>query len=86
MTLQQILYNIMGIRPEASTAVPRALEPHINPHGENAREFRNRFTELDKGDDLLSKITCPNNQCQYRGNKPVCYGAFYEDCKKNKNG
>ncbi len=29
-----------------------------------------------------SKITCENKQCDYYGNKPVCYSIFYEDCKE----
>lgn len=32
--------------------------------------------------EILEKVTCTKTNCDYIGDKPVCYTIFYEDCSK----
>ena len=54
--LQKTLEFIMGIwyetpipepKPNQNTAIPISLQRYVNPYGDNAEEFKQRYGELE---------------------------------------
>jgi len=41
--------------------------------------------ELKIIQDMTINVKCDKPNCEYKGNKPVCYMEFYEECKEYKN-